>query len=336
MVEKLSISRVIGLSIVVIGIVAGLILSKTEQNINKSAASDTSISIVPASQEVNLNKSFTAQVQMNSGENRVTGIDLEMTFDSDQIHIDGIEPTTELTNFNTILKNEVNNSTGVMRYAAFTLDKNLAISGNLTLLTIYGNIPAGSRQDTYQINFTESSSVIAVDEGQNVIISKTGGTIKIIGGEPNFCGGTCGSNNNCQPNYFCYQGFCRNPVCASDTTCNCTITATPTARPATTRPTTRSVTNITTSRPSPTPSPTMVTKGGVETLPPSLDYAPVYPDIEREPDTSITTEDLKNQVLPNFIKYLIGALLVAIALALGIAIWIKKNRIHHILPPTNI
>lgn len=48
-------------------------------------------------------------------------------------------------------------------------------------------------------------------------------------GEPNYCGGTCGSNYNCQSGYMCYQGYCRNPFCASDSDCNCDSTPTPPA-----------------------------------------------------------------------------------------------------------
>lgn len=49
-------------------------------------------------------------------------------------------------------------------------------------------------------------------------------------GAPNACGGTCGSNFNCQSNLVCYNGFCRNPSCTSSTNCACgTSTATPAA-----------------------------------------------------------------------------------------------------------
>ncbi len=51
-------------------------------------------------------------------------------------------------------------------------------------------------------------------------------------GVPNYCGGTCGSNSNCQGGLFCYQGYCRNPACQSESSCNCPgATATPTAPP---------------------------------------------------------------------------------------------------------
>ena len=46
-------------------------------------------------------------------------------------------------------------------------------------------------------------------------------------GTPNFCGGTCGSNYNCQGGLFCYQGFCRNPNNPADVNCN-NPTSTPT------------------------------------------------------------------------------------------------------------
>lgn len=45
---------------------------------------------------------------------------------------------------------------------------------------------------------------------------------------PNWCNGTCGSNYNCQGGLFCYNGYCRNPNCTSDTSCGCGIIATPT------------------------------------------------------------------------------------------------------------
>jgi hypothetical protein len=51
-------------------------------------------------------------------------------------------------------------------------------------------------------------------------------------GEPNACGGTCGSNYNCKADFYCYQGFCRNPFCPSDINCDCiTQTNTPSPTP---------------------------------------------------------------------------------------------------------
>ena len=40
--------------------------------------------------------------------------------------------------------------------------------------------------------------------------------------QTNSCGGTCGSNDNCNSDLFCYQGYCRKAACPSDATCGCT------------------------------------------------------------------------------------------------------------------
>ncbi len=37
----------------------------------------------------------------------------------------------------------------------------------------------------------------------------------------NICGGTCGSNSNCQSDFVCYQGFCRNLSCTGEADCSC-------------------------------------------------------------------------------------------------------------------
>ncbi len=49
-------------------------------------------------------------------------------------------------------------------------------------------------------------------------------------GTPNYCGGTCGSNSNCQAGLSCNGGFCRNPECPGENDCNCGV-STPTPPP---------------------------------------------------------------------------------------------------------
>lgn len=72
-------------------------------------------------------------------------------------------------------------------------------------------------------------------------------------GEPNSCGGTCGSNYNCKMDYFCFEGFCRNPLCSSSVDCVCRATPNPT-QIATTK-----------AKAKPTPTTTSLPKGGNET-----------------------------------------------------------------------
>jgi hypothetical protein len=50
---------------------------------------------------------------------------------------------------------------------------------------------------------------------------------------PNSCNGTCGSDSNCASGLSCYQGFCRNPSCPTETDCACPGTSAPTPTPTT-------------------------------------------------------------------------------------------------------
>lgn len=329
-------NTIIVLSLTVLGIIAGVTLINSPQNINEKAAAETTLLLTPSIQEVNLGKSFTNIVTVDSGENKITGIDLELHFNPTVLKIDEVKPTSELVNFNTVIKNEIDNTNGKIRYTAFTFDKNLAISGKLGLLTIYGSVPNNVTEGTYNFEFADSSIVIATGEGQNAISSITNAEIKIIGGVPNSCGGTCGSNSNCQSNYFCFEGFCRNPVCQTDTNCDCAIEATstpkPTAKPATAKPIVK-----TTSKPT-LKSTAAPLKGGTETGAPIVMQSS-RPEIElntTSPDL-VTTDDLKNNVWADFSKYLIGiGIITLFATTLFFAMTNYKKNKTHILPPTNI
>lgn len=149
----------------------------------------------------------------------------------------------------------------------------------------------------------------------------------IGGGEPNSCGGTCGSNYNCRANLFCYQGYCRNPLCASDSDCDCaTATKTATAK-ATAKGTIKPKATSTTSP-----------KGGNATSNPSYE--------------ALTTLTAKETVLPQegvstepenkfFAKYALPIFAVFALIVISTIYYaVKKNNekidVPHITPPVNI
>ncbi|MEK7168586.1 MAG: cohesin domain-containing protein [Patescibacteria group bacterium] len=333
---KNSLNNIIALSVLTIALVAGLTLIKSPQNIEKKAAPETKLFITPSFQEINLGKNFTTIITLDSGENKVTGIDLQLSYDPNQLKVDEIKQTSEISSFNTVVKNEIDSSFGKLRYSAFTFDKTKAITGKLNILTIYGSVPSSSSEGSYEITIDEPSIVIAVDEGQNVLTESGAGTIKIIPGEPNSCGGTCGSNDNCKSNYFCFEGFCRNPVCPSDKSCGCTVTTTATAK-ATTKP----VSNvIRTKTPSPRP------KGGevTETSPrPTPTYIGGVALIDKPSDLTRDELDLdeqsteENMFFKKYGTFLIFIAVIASIITVAYALYKKKMKnIPHIMPPTNI
>lgn len=150
-----------------------------------------------------------------------------------------------------------------------------------------------------------------------------------VEGEPNSCGGTCGSNYNCKANLYCYQGYCRSPLCSSDTDCNCSnATAAPTAKP-----TNKAGGVIKTA----TPKSSSSAKGSVKPM--STYVSGIVPlddtnEMTRENEFEVAPE---NQFLNKYAVYVFGAFLVVVALSIYYAV--KKNRNNntpHIMPPTNI
>ncbi len=336
----------IAIALTIVGIIAGVNLIKSPLSLEKKAAPSTIVLLTPSFQEVNLGKSFNSIVTVDSDQNKITGIDLEIQFDSSVMKIDSITPTSELVNFKSIIKNEIDNTNGKIRYAAFTVDKSLGVSGKLGLLNIVGSIPSNGTQGNFKLTFADSTMIVATGEGQNVITARSDADIKIIGGVPNFCGGTCGSNSNCQPGYFCYiengknDGYCRNPICATNTDCNCsnnqTTAPVATVKP-TAKPTVKPIVNATTKatskasiKPSSTPKVNMEESTNPATDKPTIEFNTLEPNI-------ITTDDLKNNVWSDFSKFIIGIIafiIIAILIAFGFNRY-KKNKTH-ILPPTNI
>lgn len=162
--------------------------------------------------------------------------------------------------------------------------------------------------------------------------SETGGYVE---GEPNSCGGTCGSNYNCKANLYCYQGFCRNPICSNETDCDCSVTATatPTTKPLTT------VNSGTTTKKTATPKSTV--KGSPKATP---NYTGGMTLIDKPTDLTRDESDLENEstapenmFVTKYAMFIVGAFAIFAILAVIYAIKQRKNsNIPRITPPTNI
>ncbi len=334
---KYDFGRIISLSVIVIALALGIIYNNQNKNINERASSDTKLFVSPASQDLHVSDTFTTQIGIDSGVNKVTGVDIVVNFDPKYVQINEVKATAELANFKTIIKNEINNSTGKIRYVAFTADKALAISGNLKILTLSGQVTSTSQIGTSEISIDSSSLISATGEGQNVLIESIAGTIKVSEKEnvPNACGGTCGSNYNCQANLYCYQGYCRNPLCSDKSDCNCAAATNAPTTPPTKKPTIKPA-PITTLKPTTVILATETPdsgKGGnfVESPTETL-----MPEFEITPEPTFVSEELQNQGLSSFAKYIIGMLFIFVII-IAVIIWKKvKKDSPHILPPTNI
>ena len=343
-----------------LGLIAGLLLVQKNQDIREKAAPATTLSVSPSTQDKNANTDFSFYIFLDSGSNNITGIDIVMDYDPSIIRINDLAPTPELAVFDTILKNEIDNSTGRFRYAHATFDKSKALTGSLNILSVSGSILANAPVGNYNITFNSSSLIVAINEKQNVLSGTTPGTIKVVEtpevtdaptasptptdppiggpvGEPNSCGGTCGSNNNCRTDLFCYLGFCRNPRCEKVVNCNCPTVTNP--------PATSQTTYLTaTTKPNTTTKPTATTKPTSKSSPiADSDFGMTRvllgspKPVEYQTDLEEYEMPVENNFFAKYAMYIfIGfALIAVIVIIYAIKMYNDKNS-SHVLPPTNL
>lgn len=316
------------LVVLMLSIVFGLKLVKTKQQSKVGAAPASIVSVSPASQSLNPGATANFSILMDTNENKLTGVDIILKFNPQVLEVTAIARGENISSFENTIESSFDNTKGEVVYSAFTIDQTKAVSGsNLRILNVYAKVKDGAGLGSYALEIDTSTAASAVSESQNVITSRVNGSFNIIAqsptnppaGEPNSCGGTCGSNNNCKSGLFCYQGYCRNPQCASSTDCSCTYTqtTTPTARPATgtTRP--RATTPPVFEEPLQTPVPleevgfgsenNSVDENGNEVI---VEYSPL-PQVDKVEDSE--TDNKLSNIFKVIVYILGGAFVIALA-----------------------
>lgn len=238
-----------------ISVFLGVYLVQQRTNVAEHAAPATAIYVTPGSQTKAPGSSFTFSIDMDTSTNAVTGVDVRLTFNPAAMQIVSLSQGSGITNLDQTITNTYDNTAGTISYAVFTLDSTKAVSGTgVEVLRVSAKVTSAATAGNYNIAFDPATAASASQEGQNVLISKSQGVLVVSGGTPtptptgtptptptatatsstgsgNSCNGTCGSNTNCASGLYCYSGSCRNPSCASDSTCGCGVaTPTPTAQ----------------------------------------------------------------------------------------------------------
>ena len=185
----------------------------------------------PSSQNVSGGNNFDAVVKINTDSSSVFGSEVIVNYPSNFLEIRSINNGGFFPDFNSSY-----DSTKILirAYSSSPFDYK---TGSGIIATISFTAKAGFQETS--LNFACSGSSIIDNNGQNILscsdlnsliltLTGTGGPDPTNGptyqpGTSNTCGGTCGSDSNCQSGYFCYSGFCRNPSCPTDTDCDCII-----------------------------------------------------------------------------------------------------------------
>ena len=177
--KKRIIFSIFGVLVLIGGLAAGLILIQKNQDIREKAAPASSLSILPSSQIKNPGQSVNFSVKIDTGANNVTGVDIQIKFDPSAIQIAQIQPASALSSFTNVIKNQIDNTAGKAYFAAFTLNSSQALNGSFDILNISGTIPDSAVNGSYQISFDPATSASASNEGVNVIIIMTPGSVNV-------------------------------------------------------------------------------------------------------------------------------------------------------------
>ncbi len=267
--------------IFIIGLAAGLILVRQSQEIRRRAQVPTgiSISLIPPSSTIPKTQKATISIVFTNTSSPARDIslfasDVYLQFDPAVFSVSNLTCNSGFLSIPQIA-NVSGNKISLTCSAPGGAGSKIIAQGSQTTfgsfditangdgtspITITGaNVPDGT-------TFTDLSGNTGTG-GSYTVAAVGGGTQPPGGGTqppapqgtPNPCGGSCGSNANCQSGLTCSNGFCRNPSCPGSTSCSCTPKPTTKPKPKVSPTATPSPTQIAVviQTLTPTPFPTM-------------------------------------------------------------------------------
>lgn len=171
---------VLGIAILTGGIFTGTLLVQKNQKLRSKAAPATTLSISPSTQNKLREGIFTQNVIMNTGVNQITGVQFEIRFNPQAIEIVSIQKGSGIASLDQQIKNSIDNTTGKISYAVYTLSINRAINGqNIQALTINGKVKSLAGVGSYSTTFDATTALSGVLEEQNVLTGTTPGSIVV-------------------------------------------------------------------------------------------------------------------------------------------------------------
>ena len=129
--------------------------------------------------------SYSLDVKISSGENKVTAVQLEMSYDPKAINVTDILPGTFLNNPIVLLK-KIDEQNGRVSYAVAIKPGDEIISGNGTIAKLVFKPVLGSKLATTEINFLPTTEVAAAGNAKSSLKSALGTTINLstLGQQP--------------------------------------------------------------------------------------------------------------------------------------------------------
>lgn len=187
----------------------------------------------PASANVTKGTDLPINLQIDVENKSAFGADATITFTSNDLTVKSVTNGGFFSDFSYALSN------GKIEIHGFfsALYDSKSGSGTFAVITLNSNKDSGNGNLNFTCSDNSGDTEILDSNGQNILScsslnqeSLTYASSGSTTGETNACGGTCGSNYNCNPGLYCYNGYCRNPDCPTSNTCGCTPTPKPTIK----------------------------------------------------------------------------------------------------------
>lgn len=177
-----TIFAILGILVLLGGVGAGIYLVSQQQLFQQKAAPASSLTMTPASMTKPAGSDFTFTVNMSTGTNAVTAVNIVVNFNPNIMQIVSVSKGSGITNLSNKITDTFDNAAGTITFSYFTLDPTQAVSGTgLPIMTVNASVKAGAANGNYNIAFDPSTSASASQEGQNVIISKSGAVLTVGG-----------------------------------------------------------------------------------------------------------------------------------------------------------
>ena len=172
---------VVGVLILAGGLALGLYLVRQRQELRSKAAPATTLKVSPASQSKLPGQTVAFTVLMGTGTNTISGVDLNLTYDPDAIEVESILKGSGISAFDQITKNSFDAVSGTISYSAFTATATAAVTGpSLEVLRITGRVLDDALSGSYQIAFASTTTTSGVENGENVLVGSTPGTLLVL------------------------------------------------------------------------------------------------------------------------------------------------------------
>ena len=176
--NKKAIITILVLLVLVIGVGVGVFLVQRNIEIREKAAPSTNLSLVSDTDSPIVGQSFSALVNINTGENQVIGAEMYITYDPLKLEIVSVDKGTFLPN-PVIIGPDIDNSSGTLSYTIYIPPGSTPVTGSGTLAVIEFKT---KQEGSATVSFTSESKVGAVQEGGvNVLVGTTPLSLNIQG-----------------------------------------------------------------------------------------------------------------------------------------------------------